>query len=372
MTDGDDTPSDRQVPAHAHLPAEHHVVADFGAAGDADLRGHQHVASDGDAVGDLHEVVDLRAGLDARLADGGPIDGRVRAELDIVLDDHRCDLGDFLVCAVAPSNESVPVAADDDAVLEHDAVANRDALANRDVRVEDAVNADPRAGTNRHVRKDDRAIADDHSFAHGDERADRHAIAQMRIVRHSRHPVHSRLRLPSWREDADCPRKREVRIRRPEDRARPCRRVVTEQDGRCTRGGHRWQVLRIRDEGEIAGAGVFDAGDAHDLNLAIAFEAAGELCRKVPQFHCEFNLDGPRRRASLPPWLVAARISRVPNRNALEEGGQMLQPQTRGDLMDALFARRAMERCNLSQLRQRLARTSGPRDAVEPLRRAAH
>src|SRR5258706_3236168 len=106
------------MPAYAHLPAEHHVVADLGAAGDPDLRGHQHVASDGDAVRDLDEIVDFRAGLDARLADSWPIDGRVRAELDIVFDDDGRDLGDFLVCAVAPSDESVPVAADDDAVLQ--------------------------------------------------------------------------------------------------------------------------------------------------------------------------------------------------------------------------------------------------------------
>ncbi len=63
------------------------------------------------------------------------------------------------------------------------------------------------------------------------------------------------------------------------------RRVVAEHDGRCARGGHRCQVLGIRDEREIAGAGVFDAGDAHDLNLAVAFEAAGETFRKFPQFH---------------------------------------------------------------------------------------
>ena len=40
-----------------------------------------------DAVRDLHEVVDLRAGADARLADRRPIDRRVRADLDVVFDD---------------------------------------------------------------------------------------------------------------------------------------------------------------------------------------------------------------------------------------------------------------------------------------------
>ena len=77
-----------------------------------------------DAVADLHEVVDLRAGLDARLADRGPIDRRVRAELHVVFDHDRGDLRDLLVGAVAAADEAVAVAADDDAVLQHDAVAD--------------------------------------------------------------------------------------------------------------------------------------------------------------------------------------------------------------------------------------------------------
>ena len=51
-----------------------------------------HVAADADAVRHLHQVVDLRARLDPRFADGRAIDGRVGANLDVVLDDDRRDL----------------------------------------------------------------------------------------------------------------------------------------------------------------------------------------------------------------------------------------------------------------------------------------
>ena len=67
------------------------------AAGDADLRGEQHVASERDAVRDLDEIVDLGAGADARLADGGTIDRRVRADLDVVFDDDAADLRNLVV-----------------------------------------------------------------------------------------------------------------------------------------------------------------------------------------------------------------------------------------------------------------------------------
>ena len=70
------------------------------AAGDADLRGEQHPLPDGHAVGDLHQVVDLRAGADARLADGRPIDRRVRADLHVVFDDDVGALRNLQVRAV--------------------------------------------------------------------------------------------------------------------------------------------------------------------------------------------------------------------------------------------------------------------------------
>ena len=89
------------VPGRARLPRHHHVVVEHRAAGDADLRREQDVAADPHAVGDLHEVVDLGAGADARLADRRPIDGRVRANLDVVVDDDAADLRDLPVRAVA-------------------------------------------------------------------------------------------------------------------------------------------------------------------------------------------------------------------------------------------------------------------------------
>ena len=112
------------------------------AAGDADLRGEQHVPADRHAVRDLHEVVDLGAGADARLADGGAIDRRVRADLDVVLDRRRRrSAGSCGACRRA-LREAEAVAADDGAVLDDDAVADLHALADRDARVDHAVLAD--------------------------------------------------------------------------------------------------------------------------------------------------------------------------------------------------------------------------------------
>ena len=147
-----DALAERQVAGDAHLPRQHDVVLDRRAAGDADLRGQQRPAPDRDAVRDLHEVVDLRARADARLADRGPIDRRVGADLHVVLDDQVGVLRDLGVRAVGPLDEAEAVAAEDGAVLHDDAVAEDDALADRDVRVQHAVLADPRARADDDVR----------------------------------------------------------------------------------------------------------------------------------------------------------------------------------------------------------------------------
>ena len=182
--------------ADPDLPAEHHVVADLRAAGDADLRRHQHVASNRHAVRDLHEVVDLGARLDARLPDGRPIDGRVRAKLHVVFEDDGGDLRDLFVGPVAAAHEAVAVAADHHTVLQDDAIAEGHAFANRDVRVDDAVRADARTGADRHVGVDDRSIANCGALADRHKRRDRHVCPERGIARDGGHRVNTGRRLP--------------------------------------------------------------------------------------------------------------------------------------------------------------------------------
>ena len=57
------------VPGDAHLPRERDVIPQHGAPGDPDLRCQQRVGADADTVRNLHQVVDLRPRLDARLSD---------------------------------------------------------------------------------------------------------------------------------------------------------------------------------------------------------------------------------------------------------------------------------------------------------------
>src|SRR5207248_1259641 len=122
------TRANPHVADDARLAGNRHVVVERGAAGNARLSGEQRAVADGDAVGDVHQIVDLGAGTDPRLTDGGPVDRRVRADLDVVFDRDAAVLRDLEMRAVGLLRKTVTVAADDDAVVEDDAVAEDDAF----------------------------------------------------------------------------------------------------------------------------------------------------------------------------------------------------------------------------------------------------
>src|SRR3546814_13188334 len=75
--------------------AVHHAIADPGGAGDPDARDNAAMAADAHVVADLDLVIDLGAFAYHRVIHGAAIDGRIGADLDIVLDDHPADLDDF-------------------------------------------------------------------------------------------------------------------------------------------------------------------------------------------------------------------------------------------------------------------------------------
>src|SRR5439155_875461 len=79
------------------LSGQHGPAADPARARHAHLADQDHVLTDIAVVAYLHEVVDLRAAPHDGRAHGGAVDGGVRSDLDIVLDDESSHLRDLLV-----------------------------------------------------------------------------------------------------------------------------------------------------------------------------------------------------------------------------------------------------------------------------------
>ena len=277
------------MPADAHLAAEHDVIVEVGAAGDADLGRQQHVAADGHAVADLHEVVDLGAGLDARFAHRRAIDGRVGAQLDVILDDDRGHLGNLLVRPIAPAHEAVAVAADDDAVLENHAIANRHALTHGHVGMDDAVGADARAGTDGDVGVDDRPIADCRPFPNRDKCADRYVRAKLRVGGQRRKAVDAGRGTPGRGKETDRASERKIRVLGAEHRARRGRRIVLEDHSRGARRAKRLLVFRVGEKRDVSRFGGLNARDAVDVDVPVTFQPTVEPLCEIAQFHFAEN-----------------------------------------------------------------------------------
>ena len=74
-------------------------IADIGRARYTHLRHDHAMSADRDVVSDLHEIIDLGAFADDRVAVGAAINRRVRADFNVVLDDDPADLRNFQVTA---------------------------------------------------------------------------------------------------------------------------------------------------------------------------------------------------------------------------------------------------------------------------------
>ena len=140
------------------LAADDDEIPELGRAGDADLGDDDAMAPDDDVVPDLHEIINFGALADDRVLKGAAIDGRIGADLDVVLDDDAADLRHLEVAAAA-HGEAEAVLADAHARMDDDAVADQgvgDASPGPDV----AVAADGDAIADDGVGGDARAAAD--------------------------------------------------------------------------------------------------------------------------------------------------------------------------------------------------------------------
>ena len=244
-----------------------------------------------DAVGDLDEVVDLGAGADARLADGRPIDRRVRADLHVVFDDDAADLRDLLVGAVAAMREAEAVAADDGAVLQDDAVADTNTLADRDVGVDDAVVANLRKASDRHVRVHDGACADPRALGHRRER-DRMLASGAIVAPGSTYA--RRCTTAGGRHSSANSATARANVRYGSSARSTAHGSVGDPGAAMTadacvfRSSSRY--LRLEKKVRSPAAACVERGDAGDLDVAVALESTGEPRGNVAQLHVDTAL----------------------------------------------------------------------------------
>lgn len=116
VTDGD-------MAIHAGLSGHDDVIADLGAAGDADLRAEEIILADFDIMSQMTKVIDLGAAADDGVIHRTVVNGGAGTDLDVVSDDSAAELTDVMVVACLVSGEAEALTADDGMRTKDDAVA---------------------------------------------------------------------------------------------------------------------------------------------------------------------------------------------------------------------------------------------------------
>jgi hypothetical protein len=273
------------VSRNANLPGEHDVMAERRTPCDTHLRREKRVRAYPNAVRDLHQIVDLGAALDPRLANGWPIDGGVRANLHVVFDHDDRVLGNLDVLTGRRRHESEAVAADHRAILDDDPMSEDGALADRHSRVQHAVIADLHAWPNDDVRVDHGPGPDVRTGPDYRQRTDADVSGDDggRIDDRTRMRACTRTFVP--RKERQCLCEGQIGLRRSQNGTGRSRSIVRENDSGRFRRSKRGRVARVREEGEVARPGGFQAGDAPDGKCAIAFEATAEALGNFTECH---------------------------------------------------------------------------------------
>ena len=95
-------------------------------------------------------------------------------------------------------------------------------------------------------------------FVNHDIRPDMRIRPNARTGMHDRRRMHSR-RIPQRRvKQFQCPRKREIRIFRPQHRRRNSREAVADNDGRSPRSARRRRIFWIGNERKLSGPSLFN------------------------------------------------------------------------------------------------------------------
>ena len=149
---------------------------------------------------------------------------------------------------------------------------------------------------------DPRAVSDD------GKRPDRDAGAERHVPTDDGCRVNARRRAPVVGEELDRARKCQVRMARPEHRARRNVGRLAKDDRRGAGRAQGRGVLGVGEERQLARDRVVNPRDAADVDVGVALEAAVEPRRDVLEFQGvgEYLIAGSRSR-------FAVRSSRLPN-----------------------------------------------------------
>ena len=283
--------SNGQMTRDADLSRNGHAITDNGASGNTGERTNDAVLTNNAVMADLHKVVDLRASADAGPAKAATVNGRVRANLNIVANLGEANLGNLLMFAVDGLVTKTVCAQDDPAVQSH-AVAEDRALAKADARVEQAVRTQSAPVTDVTASADDGAVPDNDLIFNHCVWLDGNVLAEFcrpgdHCSRMDAWFEHHRL----WRHLTDKFGKSPRRIIDSDERAgKHDVQVFGNNQNRGARRGDCGLILRAGKKAEIAGSRFPHARKASHYLLGVARQLSPNHPRNIAcrQLHTYF------------------------------------------------------------------------------------
>src|SRR5580698_8417207 len=135
--------ADVRVVANAHLSRQHSALAHRARSADTGSHHQDHILADVAVVANVYQVVDLRPAADARLGQRAAINGRIGADLDVVLDRQRSLLRELRVSAgLRIAHVAEAVRTQHRPGVDHDAITNCGSRIKHGARIDPAVFAD--------------------------------------------------------------------------------------------------------------------------------------------------------------------------------------------------------------------------------------
>ncbi len=259
--------ADLAVADHADLAGENDAVADFGGPRKADLGAQQGIFSHGRSVADLHQVVDLDAAPDASFAHAGAVDAGVGLNLDVIFDDHRARLGNFVPAPGFGFGEAEAVGANHHAILQENVVTDAAILADDALGVREKIVADPDSAVDHDVGQKYGRVADGYVLANHDVGSKVNITAEPGSGMDDGGGMNSGSVTGRMMEKFERLGEGEIGVLRPQHGRRNGGKILRHNDGGRLSGAGGGGVLGIRNKGEFTGTGLIDAVEAGDFGV---------------------------------------------------------------------------------------------------------
>ena len=234
----------------------------------------------------LHQVVDLRACLHARLAHARTIHARIGLHFHRVLQHRRPGLHNLHPVTLRPLRKAKTIRADHGTVLQDHIIAQHTTFAHHCMGVRQKAVTDLHPGIQNRMCQKHRIVPDNAPVAHHHIRPHMRSCSEPRTRGHNGRRMDTRLILERRMKDLNRPRPCQVRILHPQR----CARHHSEprlHDHRRGAGRLRQPcILRIGHKAHLARSGLLNAGHPRNFGLRAGTVARHQLrsqpLRQIP------------------------------------------------------------------------------------------